>query len=219
MLADRPVGRIGTGEQTEPVTHHHVIRKAAALTVCALAMAVAAGCSTPQPRSAVDAAETGQVGESPSAAAPSPAATTQAAASSPAPPKIEKRTVTETKPIPFTTRRVSDPKLAKGTTKVTTRGVPGVRTLTYEVTFTNGKQTSKKLLRQVVTKKPVTQVVRVGTKACDPNYSGACVPIARDVDCAGGSGDGPAYVAGPVRVIGDDIYDLDRDGDGIGCDT
>ena len=52
---------------------------------------------------------------------------------------------------------------------------------------------------------------------CDPNYSG-CVPIASDVDCAGGSGDGPTYVKGPVKVIGKDIYRLDRDGDGIGCE-
>jgi hypothetical protein len=54
--------------------------------------------------------------------------------------------------------------------------------------------------------------------ACDPNYSG-CVPIASDVDCAGGSGNGPAYVKGPVRVIGSDIYGLDgKDNDGIGCE-
>jgi hypothetical protein len=53
---------------------------------------------------------------------------------------------------------------------------------------------------------------------CDPNYSG-CVPIASDVDCAGGSGNGPAYVQGPVRVIGDDIYELDgKDNDGLGCE-
>ena len=52
---------------------------------------------------------------------------------------------------------------------------------------------------------------------CDPNYT-PCVPIASDVDCAGGSGNGPAYVRGPVRVIGVDIYDLDRDGDGIACE-
>jgi len=52
---------------------------------------------------------------------------------------------------------------------------------------------------------------------CDPNYSG-CVPIASDVDCAGGSGNGPAYVTGPVKVIGKDIYGLDKDGDGIGCE-
>ena len=52
---------------------------------------------------------------------------------------------------------------------------------------------------------------------CDPNYSG-CVPIASDVDCAGGSGNGPAYVEGPVTVIGTDIYKLDNDNDGIGCE-
>jgi hypothetical protein len=53
---------------------------------------------------------------------------------------------------------------------------------------------------------------------CDPNYAGACVPTASDVDCVGGSGNGPAYVAGPVRVIGRDVYRLDADGDGIGCE-
>nr|WP_053732286.1 hypothetical protein [Nocardia sp. NRRL S-836] len=53
--------------------------------------------------------------------------------------------------------------------------------------------------------------------SCDPNYSG-CVPIASDVDCAGGSGNGPAYVVGPIRVIGSDIYGLDSDHDGIACE-
>lgn len=52
---------------------------------------------------------------------------------------------------------------------------------------------------------------------CDPNYSG-CVPIASDVDCAGGSGNGPAYVRGPVYVKGYDKYRLDRDGDGVACE-
>jgi hypothetical protein len=56
------------------------------------------------------------------------------------------------------------------------------------------------------------------SSSCDSNYDG-CVPIASDVDCAGGSGDGPAYVRGPVRVTGSDIYDLDRGGEpGIGCE-
>jgi len=53
--------------------------------------------------------------------------------------------------------------------------------------------------------------------SCDPNYTG-CVPIASDVDCAGGSGDGPAYVRGPIQVIGRDIYGLDRDHDGVACE-
>ncbi|MEQ6900334.1 PASTA domain-containing protein [Nocardioides sp. YIM 152588] len=51
---------------------------------------------------------------------------------------------------------------------------------------------------------------------CTPGYS-PCLPPASDYDCAGGSGNGPAYT-GTVRVDGPDIYDLDRDGDGIGCD-
>ena len=29
---------------------------------------------------------------------------------------------------------------------------------------------------------------------------------------------GPAYVSGPVRVVGIDVYDMDADGDGVGCD-
>jgi hypothetical protein len=52
---------------------------------------------------------------------------------------------------------------------------------------------------------------------CNPNYSG-CVPNDSDVDCAGGSGNGPSYVSGPVTVIGSDPYGLDNDGDGIGCE-
>lgn len=55
-------------------------------------------------------------------------------------------------------------------------------------------------------------------QSCHPNYTGACVPVASDVDCAGGSGNGPAYVRGPVRVIGPDVYGLDSDGDGIACE-
>jgi len=63
----------------------------------------------------------------------------------------------------------------------------------------------------------ITTDLTKAQSGCDPNYT-PCVPIASDVDCAGGSGNGPAYVQGPVRVIGTDIYGLDRDGDGIGCE-
>ena len=53
---------------------------------------------------------------------------------------------------------------------------------------------------------------------CDPNYSGQCVPSASDVDCAGGKGNEPAYIGGPVYVVGSDLYGLDRDRDGVGCE-
>ncbi|MET0598762.1 MAG: hypothetical protein ABWZ57_12960 [Mesorhizobium sp.] len=63
----------------------------------------------------------------------------------------------------------------------------------------------------------LTATAHAASAACDPNYT-PCVPIASDVDCASGSGNGPAYVEGPVYVIGTDIYGLDRDGDGVGCE-
>ena len=54
---------------------------------------------------------------------------------------------------------------------------------------------------------------------CDPNYSGACLdPNASDYDCAGGSGNGPNYVEGPVRVVGPDEFRLEADHDGVGCE-
>ncbi|GAA3839532.1 hypothetical protein GCM10022243_02390 [Saccharothrix violaceirubra] len=77
----------------------------------------------------------------------------------------------------------------------------------------------------VTTQPPVTQApppvapapTQPAQPDCHPNYSG-CVPIAKDVDCAGGKGNGPAYVEGPITVIGKDVYDLDDDKDGIACE-
>ena len=153
----------------------------------------------------------------PSVAPSTPAPSTPAQASS----VVKKRTVTSRRAIPFKTMRVNDSALSKGSTRVRNPGVRGVEILTYKVTLRNGIQTHKELVRKVIVRAPVTRVVAVGTKEtrqCDPNYSGDCVPIASDVDCAGGSGNGPAYVQGPVQVIGTDIYGLDSDDDGIGCE-
>ncbi len=53
-------------------------------------------------------------------------------------------------------------------------------------------------------------------QSCTAGYD-PCIPPGSDVDCAGGSGNGPRYVQGPVYVSGPDVYDLDRDGNGVGC--
>ena len=62
-----------------------------------------------------------------------------------------------------------------------------------------------------------TTRVTVTTQACHPSYQ-PCLPIVSDIDSAGGSGNGPYYTSGPIRVIGRDVYDLDGDGDGWGCE-
>jgi hypothetical protein len=70
---------------------------------------------------------------------------------------------------------------------------------------------------------PTTQPPPPTTPArnCHPSYGGACLdPTASDYDCAGGSGNGPKYVQGPVKVRPPDPFDLDldADADGLGCE-
>lgn len=194
------------------------------------ALLVAGGCGVE--RTAV-VAEPAAVASSPAAVAPETTTptptTTEPTTVAPTPTAVVKpksttvkKSVIEFRVIPFKKKTVTDDSMAEGEKAVTTTGVNGTRRLTYEVTFVNGVQTAKELLKQEVAKQPRTQITSVGTKAeeeseCDPNYSG-CVPIASDVDCSGGSGNGPAYVRGPVTVVGSDIYDLDRDNDGVGCE-
>lgn len=137
-----------------------------------------------------------------------------------------------TETVDFDRLMKDDPNLASGKTSVTTEGVPGTRTLTYRVTYEEDREISRELISDVITAEPVAEVVARGTyvapppppppppanNGCDPNYADACVPIASDVDCAWGSGDGPAYFDGVARVVGRDIYGLDRDGDGWACE-
>lgn len=53
-------------------------------------------------------------------------------------------------------------------------------------------------------------VHRPSQQRCHPSYAGRCVPMGRDYDCS--------EIDGPVTVVGPDVYRLDRDRDGIGCE-
>jgi hypothetical protein len=164
------------------------------------------------------------------ASSPEPSAST-----SPSPSvTVVTRTVTENEEIPFEEVTVEDASLREGTDEVRTEGVPGELTVTYEVTIVDGEETGRRQVSEEVTREPVDEVTAIGTmrpepepepepeeegSGCHDSYEGPCVPAdASDVDCAGGSGNGPAYVEGPVRIVGPDVYDLDRDGDGVACE-
>ena len=54
---------------------------------------------------------------------------------------------------------------------------------------------------------------------CEPSYPDVCLLIGTDYDCVGGPGEGPNFVQGPILVFPPDPYNLDADGDGIGCTT
>jgi uncharacterized protein YabE (DUF348 family) len=80
---------------------------------------------------------------------------------------------TETKEvsIPFQTTQVSNPNAYTGTSSVTTEGVDGEETITYAVLVVNGVKQSPKQVSEAVTRKPVNEVVSMGTEALPTSAS------------------------------------------------
>lgn len=76
--------------------------------------------------------------------------------------QVKKRT--EKISVKHDTRRVNTSSLTKGVTKVDTKGVNGKAVETYKEVYRDGKLHSSKLVDTEVTKKPVTEVIKVGTK-------------------------------------------------------
>lgn len=76
---------------------------------------------------------------------------------------VTSKQITETQSIPFATTNQNDSSLPDGQTKIVQAGKDGTKTLTYQVTYTNGQQTEKKLVKTDITEKPVDQIVDVGT--------------------------------------------------------
>lgn len=78
-------------------------------------------------------------------------------------PVITTTTVSETAAVPFTSTTIDDPSAPAGTTHLSTAGVDGVQTTTYEVTLTDGTETARRQVSQAVTTPPVTQVTAIGS--------------------------------------------------------
>jgi micrococcal nuclease len=91
-------------------------------------------------------------------------------------------------------------------------GLWDLTTTTASTTTTTTIPTTTTTGSPVTTAPPVTN--------CHPSYEGVCLQMGiGDYDCLGGTGNGPNYVQGPVHVVGYDEFDLDRDNDGIGCES
>ncbi len=67
------------------------------------------------------------------------------------------------KDIPFKTKENEDDKLSWRTKKVTQKGEKGIRKITYKVVSHNGKEITRKVLNESITKEPITEVVTQGT--------------------------------------------------------
>ncbi|MET3557026.1 LPXTG-motif cell wall-anchored protein [Streptococcus rupicaprae] len=83
--------------------------------------------------------------------------------------KTEVKTEIKQETIPFDTKEEQNPALPKGERRIKTKGQTGEVAITYEVTYTDGVETSRKEISRQVVKAAVTEVVEVGTKELAPN--------------------------------------------------
>jgi len=99
---------------------------------------------------------------------------------------VEKRATTKEEAVPFEKKEEKSDELEEGKTKVTTEGVNGVKTQNFVEVYHNGTLVSSELQNEQVTKEPVAQVTKVGTKkASKPSE--------------GGSGSGDGSDLGPAK--------------------
>lgn len=79
--------------------------------------------------------------------------------------RVEYKTVEKKENISFKTQKQNDSSMNIGTEKILTKGVNGVDEVSYVFKYVNGKEEGKTELSRKTVKKPVNQVVNVGTKA------------------------------------------------------
>ena len=85
------------------------------------------------------------------------------------------KTETKIEAIPFESTTQDDNTLDAGKTRVSSEGVDGERTITYEVTYVLDKETARKEIENEITKQPISKVTQVGTYVA-PVYVSPSLP-------------------------------------------
>ncbi|WP_449456864.1 ZmpA/ZmpB/ZmpC family metallo-endopeptidase [Streptococcus suis] len=80
---------------------------------------------------------------------------------------LTEETLTHTEAIAFDVKEIYDSNLAEGSREVEQKGQAGVRTIETKNYYADGVLIKSEQVSDVVTKAPVTEVVRVGTKTAD----------------------------------------------------
>jgi hypothetical protein len=123
--------------------------------------------------------------------------------------------ITETRGVHYGTKAVKSSAYPNGSRQITTAGVNGKERLTFRITYRNGEQVSKDLIKTMIILNPVTQVTTIGTyvapvvsaphttapslscpngsyinsygnRVCSPSYSPS-VPAGATAKCADGT--------------------------------
>jgi hypothetical protein len=88
------------------------------------------------------------------------------------------KTEQQTENIPFGSSTQNDASITKGATRVSVAGKNGVKTLTYQVTYIDGKEVGRKLVSNAVTVQPVNEVKKLGTYVAPAYVPPAPTPAA-----------------------------------------
>lgn len=112
--------------------------------------------------------------------------------------RVSSKGATSVESIAFATTRKNDPSLTVGTTKTTTSGAVGERTIVWKEIWIDGKLAKRLQVTSSVTKAPVSAVVAVGTKPAPVVVAAPRVAAPR----APSAPAAPAPSAGPVSGAG-----------------
>lgn len=99
--------------------------------------------------------------------------------------RVEIKKIIEKEPVPFETNVTYSDSMLVGNSTVTQKGVNGEKNVTYEVTYVDGKEESRKVVKEEIIKEAVNQIVVQGSKP-----AGKTVVSRERVDDCDGSGHG-----------------------------
>ena len=78
--------------------------------------------------------------------------------------RVERKKVSEQNSLAYDIQKLPDSDLYKGEQRIRQKGKNGLEKLSYEVMLEDGKEVSRKLVERVLVRKPVNEIVVVGTK-------------------------------------------------------
>lgn len=76
--------------------------------------------------------------------------------------KVDSKVLKEVKSINFSTVTKKESNIIQGENKIVQEGKPGEKVIITKVTYENGKEVTRKIISEVITKKPVEKIVAMG---------------------------------------------------------
>lgn len=97
--------------------------------------------------------------------------------------RVDNKLFKETKPIEFATVIKTNSSLPNTTRRIIQKGSAGVRTITTNVTYEDGKEVARKLVSEIISKKPVANIIIQGTYPLMPvSRGGNILPFSKIVN-------------------------------------